>query len=110
MPHVMEAGDGFFKAVAADEAHGVEGAAVAILPESIDGDNARMLEPTGDLGLEHEARPALRIVRPIELDFLERDLAIQLLVLGDENLAQAAFSMRPENAKARISDRGRIDG
>ena len=39
----MEVLDGFLKAVAADEPHGVEGAAVAVGPQAVDRDDAGVL-------------------------------------------------------------------
>src|SRR5262245_49028514 len=105
----MEAGDGFFEAVAANEAHGIKRAAVGILAEAIHGDDAGMLESAGDLGFEDEAGAAFGVVGAIEFDFLERDLAVQLLVLGHEDLTEAAFGMRSENAESRLADRGGVE-
>ena len=49
-----------------------------------------MLQAAGDLRLEEEPRPAPGVVGVAVLDLLQGDLAVQLLVVGDEDLAQAA--------------------
>jgi hypothetical protein len=55
-----------------------------------------MLQSDGDLGLGDEPLAADRIVgAPLE-DLLQRHLAVQLGIEGDEHLAQAAAHMRPE--------------
>ena len=85
---VVEAFDGPLEALAADEPHGVERAAAVGHPQAVDRDDARVLEPGGDLGLEQESGPALRAVRLLRQDLLERDLAVQLGVDRDRDEAQ----------------------
>ena len=58
-----------------------------------------MLQPAGDLGLQQEPRAAVGVVGVPVLDLLERHLAVQLLVVGDEDLAQAAAGVRAEDAE-----------
>ena len=53
-----------------------------------------MLQPAGDLGLQHEPPRLTASSACFLLDLLERDLAMQFLILGHEDLAQAAFGMR----------------
>src|SRR5207237_585381 len=76
---VGEAADGGLQALAADEAHGVVRPAVGVAAEAVDGHDARMLQPAGDLALEQEAGPALGVVGVVALDLLERHLTAQLL-------------------------------
>ena len=54
--------DGPFERLAANEFHGVERPTVGILAQAIDGHDARMFQPPGDLGFLNEALPAGRIV------------------------------------------------
>ena len=58
----MEAVDGRLEAIAADEPHGVIGAAVAVGAQAVDRDDAGVLQPAGDLGLEHEPLAAGGVV------------------------------------------------
>jgi hypothetical protein len=43
-------------------------------------------------------------------DLLESDFAVELGVVGDEDGAQAAFGVRPEDAEPLSVGRGRADG
>ena len=89
----MEARDGVLEAVALDEPHGVERPAVVVGAQAVDRDDPGVLQPAGDLGLEQE--PATRLVagrRPVGPDLLEGHLAVQLLVAGDVDAAQAALA------------------
>ena len=54
---------------------------------------------------QQEARAAVGVVGVLLLDLLEGDLAVQLLVAGDEDLAQAALGVRPQDAKTRAGRR-----
>jgi hypothetical protein len=49
-----------------------------------------VFEPAGDLALEEEPRPAVGPAGVVGLHLLEGDLALQLLVVGDEDLAEPA--------------------
>ena len=95
----MEPVDGLLEAVAADEPHGVERPAVGVVAQAVDRDDPRVLQPAGDLGLQQEPRAAVGVVGVAVLDLLERDLAVQLLVVGHEDLAQAAAGVGPEDAE-----------
>ena len=61
-----------------------------------------MLQAAGDLGLDHEPGPVVRLFDQVRQDLLERDLAVELDILGDEDLAQAAPSMGPEDAEPPV--------
>ena len=54
--------DGILEAIAADEPHGVVRPAVAVAAQAVDRDDARMLQPAGDLGLEQESAPAFLVI------------------------------------------------
>ena len=86
----MEGADGVLEAVAPDEPHGVIGPAVAVAAQAVDRDDPGVLQAAGDLGFEEEPGPAVRVVGVLVEDLLERDLAVQLRVEGDEDRAQAA--------------------
>ena len=58
-----------------------------------------MLQPAGDLGLEQEPLAADRVVGVVVEDLLQRHLAVQLAVEGDEDGAQAAPGVGPEDAE-----------
>ena len=51
----MEAVDGLLEAFPLDEPHGVVRPAVGEVAQAVDRDDARVLQPAGDLGLEDEA-------------------------------------------------------
>src|SRR5262249_51141754 len=106
---LVEGGDGVLEAIALDKAHGVEGSAVGVAAQAVDGHDARMLQLAGDLRLQKEARPALRLGGVPRLDLLQGDLAMEFLVTGYENLAQATPSVRPQDAKAGDGSGGTAD-
>ncbi len=93
-----------------DESHGVEGTAVLVGAQAVDGDDAGMLQPAGDLGLEQEPLPAGRVVGVAVEDLLQRHLAIQLGIQGDEDGPQPAAGVRPEDAEPLAVGGGRADG
>ena len=106
----VEAVDGLLEPVAPDEPHGVIGPSVGVASQAVDRDDAGMLEPAGDLGLEQEPLAADRVVGVVVQDLLERDLAVELRVEGDEDRPQAAPGMRPEDAEPLAVAGGRADG
>ena len=102
--------DRFLEAVAADEPHGVIRAAVAVSAQSVDRDDTGVLEAAGDLGLDEEAVSAGGVVGAVVEDLLEGDLAVELGVEGNEDRAQAASGVRPEDAEPLSVGGGRADG
>ena len=62
-----------------------------------------MLQPAGDLRFQHEARPALRVIGMPVLDFLQRHLAVQLLIERHGDLAQPALGVRPQDAETQAA-------
>ena len=58
-----------------------------------------MFQAAGDLRLQQEAGTADWIVGELGLDFLERDLACQFVVLRHGNLAQSTLGVRTQDAK-----------
>ena len=95
--------------VALDEPHRVVRAAVGIGAHAVDGDNAGVLEPAGDLGLDHEPLAAGRVVGVLLEDLLEGDLAVQLGVERHEHGPQAAPRMRPQDPEPLAVAGGRAD-
>ena len=93
----MERGDGLLEVVAPDEPHGVIGPAVGVVAQAVDGDDPGVLQAAGDLGLDQEPGAAVGVVGVVVEDLLEGDLAVQLGVEGDEDLAQAALGVGPED-------------
>ena len=103
----VEALDRLLEAVAPDEPHGVVGAAVVVAAQAVDRDDPRMLQAAGDLGLEQESLPAVRVVGVIVEDLLERHLTIQLGVESDVNGPQSAPRMRPQHPESEALGGGR---
>ncbi len=95
----METIDRLLEAIALDEAHGVVEATIGVGPEPINRDDARVLEPTGDLGLEQKPLAADRIVGVLVEYLLDGDLAMQLAIERDEYRPQPAPGMRPKDPK-----------
>ena len=107
---VVEPVDRLLERVALDEPHGVVRPAVGVGAQAVDGDDAGVLEPAGDLGLGDEPLPADGVVGVLLEDLLERHLAVQLAVERHEDGAQAALGMRPEDAEPLAVGGGRADG
>src|SRR5581483_6763282 len=82
------------EALAADEPHGVAGAAAAVGDQAEDGDDAGVVEAGGDLGLGEEPAAAGRVVGESGLDQLEGDVAVQLGVAGGVHLAEPALGVQ----------------
>jgi hypothetical protein len=64
-----------------NEAHREAGPAAVVGSQPVDGDDARVLQPASDLGLEQEPPLAGRVVVMSLQDLLQRHLAVQL---GDD--------------------------
>ena len=92
--------DRFLERVAADEPHGIVGAAVGVGAQAVDRHDARMFEPAGDLGLLKEPLPADRVISVGVEDLLERNLAVQLAVDRHENSSEPALGVRTQDAKS----------
>jgi hypothetical protein len=102
----VEATDGVLEAVAADEPHGVERPAVDGVAQPVDRDDARVLQPAGDLRLVLEPAAVAGIVGIAVLDLLQRHVAVQLGVAGEEDLAEAAAGVGPQDAEPRPKGAG----
>src|SRR5262249_4766581 len=92
---LVEDGDGIVERGALDEAHGVAGPAAVVLPKAVEGADPRVAQPGGDLRLAEEVAAQLGLIRESFLDPLQGDLALQLAVLGDVPLAEAAAGVEP---------------
>ncbi len=106
----MKLVDRFLEGVAADEPHGVIRPAVGVAAQAVDRNDARVLQSPGDLGLKHEPLPAGRIIGMAVVDLLQRHLAVQLGVQGDEDGAESALGMGAEDAEPLPVGGGRADG
>ena len=82
----MEVLDRLLEALSLDEPHGVVGPSAAVGSHAIDRDDARVLQCAGDLGLGDEPLAADGVVGMLFEDLLERHLAVQLGIEGDEHL------------------------
>ncbi len=102
--------DRLAKRMTPDELHGVIRAAVGILAQPVNRDNAGMFQTAGDLGLDQEPGPAVGSMRVSRLDFLQSDLAAELLVERDEDVADPAPCMEPDRlvAERLIREGGRL--
>ena len=98
----MEPLDGGLERLPLDEPHRVVRPAVGIAAQPVDRHDPRMLEPARDLGLEHEPRLAVRVVRVVGLELLEGDLAVELAVERDEDLAQPAAGVRSQDLESAL--------
>jgi hypothetical protein len=96
----MKAADGVHERLAADEAHGIAGLARVVGGQAVDRDDTGVLQPGRDLGLLQKAAAVLSVVGAGRPDALEGDLAAQLLVAGQVDLAQAALSVETEGPVA----------
>ena len=96
----VESLDRLLEAVAPDEPHRVVRPAAVVGPQAVDRDDAGMLEPAGDLGLD--AGTGVRLAGSSAWRSricLSADLAVELGVEGDEDGAQAAPGVGPEDAE-----------
>ena len=106
----VESLDRLLEAVSPDEPHRVVRPLAVVGPQAVDRDDARVLQPAGDLGLEQEATAAVRVVGVAWEDLLEGDLAVELGVEGDEDGAQTARGVGPEDAEPLAVGGGRAHG
>ncbi len=106
LSHAMQGGDRVPQAVAADHPHHVVRPPVVVVPQGIDGNDSGMLELPGDLGLAEKTLANLAIVGEALLNLLERDRAMQLIVLGDKDVAHPAAGVQRDHAKpSRLTHR-----
>src|SRR5262249_25584865 len=96
----VEPVDGLLEAVAPDEPHGVVRPTALVDAQAVDGDDPRVFQPAGDLGLEQKATATLRVVGVAREDLLQGDLAVELGIEGDEDRTQASRGMGPEDAES----------
>jgi hypothetical protein len=84
--------------IALNQPHRVERPALRVRAESVYRRDAGVIQPAGDLSFQPKAIAAHRVVRLLALDDLESDFAVQLEILGHENLAQPTFGVWPQHA------------
>jgi hypothetical protein len=98
---LTDVGDDALEGLAADELHGVaDGAVVAVL-EGVDGDDAGVVElgADRDLGVEAAGRGVLGAEGLA--DALDGDVALEVEIAGDVDLAHGPLGEEPEEAVAR---------
>ena len=103
----MKAVDGHLERIAADEPHGVIRPAVAVAAQAVHRNDARVLQTAGNFGLGHEPLAGDRIVGVAIQNLLERHFTVKFCVQRDEDGAQPALGMRPQDAKSLAQGRGR---
>ncbi len=91
-----------------DEPHGVFRPTVVELAQAINGDNARVFEPAGDLRLSDESLSTIRVMRGVTLDSFECDIAVKFFVSGEIDGSQPPLGVKPENPKSLARRRGRF--
>ena len=101
--------DGLLEAVALDEPHGIERPAIIVGAQAVDRHDPGVLQAAVDLRLQHESAAEIGLGGLVGPDLLERDLAAELLVVGDVDPAQAALVVEPQDAEplAGMANRGR---
>ncbi len=91
--------------LALDQPHRVVRPPVGISAQAVDRHDPRMLQPPGEPGLEQEPRLAGRVVRVVRPQLLHRDLAIELRVDRQEDLAQPPARMGPHDPEPLVDRR-----
>ncbi len=91
--------DRHLERIALDEPHGVVGPALGIHAQAVDGNDAGVFQPAGDLGLGDEPLAADGVVGVLLQYLLHRHLAMQLVIQRHEHGAQTAPRVRPEDAE-----------
>src|SRR5688572_19453791 len=94
-----------FQTIAANEPHRIKRPSVLILTESVDGNDSRMFESSGNLRFHEEPRSAIGVIGLLCLNLFERDFAMQFCVFGHENFTQTTPCMRPQHAKSQTFSR-----
>ncbi len=96
----MEPLDRLFEGLPFDEPHRIVGTSVCMVTQTIDWHDPRVLQPARDLGLQQEPRLADRMVRMLGSQRFQSDLAIEFGIDREEDLAQTALGMGPDDAEA----------
>ena len=92
----MKLGDRLAEGLATDEPHGVERLVVFLAAgQLVDRHDVGMFELAGDLRFLEEPSPVSRVRGRLGLDLLERDLAVEVGVAGEPDLAEAPLGMQP---------------
>jgi len=68
-----------------DQTHGIEVFPLSIYPSGVDRDNARMFQPCGQICFGMEATYHKRVVSEFRTNFLDRNLAIAIVVIREVN-------------------------
>src|SRR5262249_47594614 len=105
LPRVVEALDRLLERLPFDESHRIIRAAIGMTAQAIDRHDPRVLQPPGDLRFQQEPRLADRVMGVVAPQLLQRDLAVQLGVQGQEDLAQPPARVGPDNAEPPVGGR-----
>src|SRR4051812_12442182 len=96
----MEPANRSLHAVALDETHCVKWPAIGVRSKPIDRHNSWMFETASNLRFSDKTRAEVLLKGMLRLNLLESYLAVEFLVVSDENLSQPATRMRPQDAEA----------
>ena len=97
----METPDRLPEVLPLDEPHRIEGPAPAVATQAVDRDDARMLQPTGDLHLQQESLPNLRVVGEPVVEFLQCYFPAYLQVERDAHSSDATIGVVAEHTIPR---------
>ena len=100
---LVEVGDRLLERLAADEPHHVVRPSVRVLAQRMDRHHPGVLQRARDLGLGNEARAAFRVAGTMDQQFLERHLAVQVLIDRDRHLPQPPLGVRTHYAKPQLT-------
>lgn len=103
---IVQAVDGFFEAIAANEAHDVEGRTGFGSVEAVDGDDAGMFKAASDFALEEKPRPAVGVTSKTRLQFFQGDLTLKLAIFRQGDLSQPSLSMQFQDTEAGFARLG----
>ena len=97
----MELLDLGLEVIAVDQPHRVVRSAIDACPQTVDGDDSRMLEVAGNFRFDLKLHPIFDMVRLIQEDLFQCHSAAEFLIHRDADFAHAAFGTRerPENPK-----------
>ena len=86
--------DRVFEAPALDESHHVERLSRCVQADSVDGNNPGVLQPRRHLGFQQESHPAVLFREMLLQQLFEGDLAVQLHIEGNRDLADSPLGVR----------------
>ncbi len=94
--------DRVFETLALDESHHVERLTPGVQADPVDGNNSGVLQPRRHLGFHKESRPAVRFLEMLLQQLFEGDLAVQLHIEGDRDLADSPLGVGANHEVALV--------